>query len=230
MTRYLDTKFMKRIIFFIIPILFSTLLFVFSQHALHARSNGYSGRTQTGCVSCHQGGSAPQVTLVGNRSLAPNETATYQLLITSTATTVQTHAGFDLTIVDMNGEQVGMLQTSDPDAQISDNFSNGAVAGELIHSQPKANVGGVATVEFQWTAPITFGIYTAYFVGNSVDLNGSPSGDAWEAGSAEIQVQPNLAIDLQTQETLPTENKLIVPLIALVIVTALLSSKILKRH
>ncbi len=210
---------MKRFYLLVIPILFAALLFGVTQQTLQARSNGYSGRTQMGCISCHQGGTAPLVALTGARNVTPNSTTTYQLLITSTTPLSQTHAGFDLTILDTNGAQVGTLETSDPDAQISDVFSNGSVEGELIHSQPKQNVNGVATVEFQWTAPITHGVYTVYFVGNSVDRNSGPSGDAWMTGSADIRVGPNLAVSMRDASVSADANMqlVLIPLFSLLI-------------
>ncbi len=201
---------MKRVLLLLTPVLFAALFFALTQQTLHARSNGYTGRTQTGCISCHQGGTTPEVALVGAQHIVPNSTTTYQLLITSTAPSMQTHAGFDLTVLDADGTQIGTLQTNDVDAQISDEFTNGSVAGELTHRQPKQNVDGVATVQFQWTAPITEGVYTVYFVGNSVNMNGGTSGDAWAAGSAEIQVGPALAITLRHSSTIVTASPLIV--------------------
>lgn len=212
---------MKRLLLLTIPFIFAAALFALTQTTLHARSGGYTGRTQLGCISCHTGGTAPQVALSGARSVEPNSTTTYQLLITSTSPLTQTHAGFGLTVLDGNGEQAGTLQTSDPDAQISDNFTDGFVAGELTHSQPKPNVGDVAVVEFQWTAPITQGTYTVYFVGNSVNLNGSSSGDMWAADSAEIEVELRLSVGMRAGQS--STNTTPAPLITLVATLSTLS-------
>ncbi len=65
------------------------------------------------------------------------------------------------------------------------------IGDELTHTSPKEPVSGAVTFEFKFKAPDTPGPITIYAVGNSVNSNGSTSGDAWNFA-------PDFKIDVVT--------------------------------
>jgi hypothetical protein len=60
---------------------------------------------------------------------------------------------------------------------------------ELTHTDPKPADGlGVVRFSFAWTAPANAGSTIIYGAGNSVNLNGNPSGDAPSTAAIAVQV------------------------------------------
>jgi hypothetical protein len=134
----------------------------------------HSGKQGVTCSVCHSGGVAPTVSFSGPSELAVGASGTYTFEVDSMAAK-QRAAGFNVAASD------GTL---------------GAVAGqgeqligaELTHTMPKANVDMVADWSFTWTAPAAPGTYTLFGAGNSVNLNGLPTGDRSSATTFMVMV------------------------------------------
>lgn len=153
---------------------------------LWASSAGKIGRTNLsdtkGCT-CH--GSSPstgvQVLIEGPDTITAGLTASYQVRISggpavAAGTNIATTAG-TLNPVD------GNLQS---------------MSGELTHTAPlNFPVGGDAVFQFELTAPAETGSLTLAANGNSVNLNGSNSGDQWNFASDRTitVVSPNALPD-----------------------------------
>jgi hypothetical protein len=135
------------------------------------------------CNACHGGGQVPVVTLTGPATVTPGSTHTYVLAVQSTNPSAQAHAGLDVSAT------AGTLATAGADTQVMD--------GEITHTQPKANNGsGVASFQFQWTAPLVPGSVTLYGAGNSVELNGYPGGDSPGLDSLLVTVESPSAVTI----------------------------------
>jgi hypothetical protein len=67
---------------------------------------------------------------------------------------------------------------------------------ELTHTSPQPFSGGTATFSFSYTAPSTAGTITLFANGNSVNLNGSTSGDQWNfAPNKTVTVKTATAVE-----------------------------------
>jgi len=72
------------------------------------------------------------------------------------------------------------------------------LSGELTHQQPKLPSNNKVTFTFSLTAPLTEGEVTLFANGNSVNLDGSNSGDQWNfAPEKVIKVQNPTNIDFE---------------------------------
>ncbi|MCX7936959.1 MAG: immunoglobulin domain-containing protein [Chlorobi bacterium] len=134
-----------------------------------AYSGGASGYTTTGCT-CHGGSStATSLSLSGTTIVNPGSSSTFTLTLQHSALP---SAGFNLAIVNTNGQNAGSLGTiSGQQTQI--------LNGELTHSSRKNLSNGSVSWQFTWQAPTTPGYYTVRAVGNAVNNNNGTSGDAW---------------------------------------------------
>jgi hypothetical protein len=145
--------------------------------AAHANSSGRTGRSGkqgSTCQACHGGGVAPMVSFSGPAELGLGEPATYHFEVESRVPT-QRAAGFN---VAASAETLATLP------QQGERLSS----GELTHTAPKGNTDGVAGWDFTWTAPNAPGTYTLFGAGNSVNLNGQPSGDRSSTTTFDIVV------------------------------------------
>lgn len=159
MTRFLKNKFFLSNLFISLVVLTSFLFYGYSTGVTNkTRKNGQ------GCT-CH--GNSPttsvSVTISGPNSLAPNAKGTYRVSISGgplvrAGTNIASSSG-ELSIVQGSGLQ--------------------KIGDELTHTSPKAPTGGVVTFDFEFTAPATSGQVILYANGNSVNFNGSSSGDQW---------------------------------------------------
>jgi hypothetical protein len=138
-----------------------------------ANSTGRTGRSTTGCTSCH--GSSADTTTTASFSASATEVApgdTVQVTFTvSTTSSSRTAAG---------------LNVSASSGSFTAGTGTKVSSGELTHSTPGAMSGSTVSFVFDWTAPSTTGTVTLSGVGNAVNENGSTSGDGW-----------NLATDLE---------------------------------
>ena len=176
-----------------------------------AFSDGIPSQSEFGCGGCHGGGQPPVIELEGARTVTPSVTVMMQLVITSTAPLVQTHAGYNISVLDGNFEKAGTLQSVNGKSQVFD--------GELVHTAPLANQDGASTFEFEWTAPATPGTYTLYYAGNSVNLDGGTGGDQSANSSAEITVANPTAVTLNQRAALTPAPRLLLITAALVLST-----------
>jgi hypothetical protein len=143
---------------------------------LLAHSNGisgYSGKQGVICNQCHSGGEPPTVTFFGPTTLNTGATGTFTFSVLSNTAT-QTAYGFNV------AGSGGTLQTVA--GQNEQLFGRGETA-EITHTQPKPNGAQSpgASWQFKWKAPATPGNYVLWGAGNSVNLNGQPTGDSAES-------------------------------------------------
>lgn len=146
---------------------------------IYARSGGIVGATLkngSGCT-CHSSSPSTNVTVVisGPDTLAINQTATYTVKISggplSRGGTNIAASGGDLLPIS------GDLRKE---------------SNELTHTSPKNAAAGEVTFQFTYTAPASPGQQTLFANGNSVNFNGSNSGDQWNFAANKIitVVQP----------------------------------------
>ncbi len=134
---------------------------------LTARSTGITGRTtlgsQPGCT-CHSAtpSSAVKVTISGPQELQMGAVATFQVTVEGGPLSA---AGVNIAASD------GSLQTVDNTLKV--------VNGELTHPQPQLPDSGRVVFAFSYTAPQNTGSVILAATANSVNRNGSNSGDAW---------------------------------------------------
>ncbi len=153
---------------------------------VYASQNGKVGATRLGATqgcTCH--GSSPagdvSVTISGPDTLTAGETAAYSVRISGGPLAA---AGTNIAI------SSGELMTVDSELRKEN--------GELTHSGPKPAAGSSVRFDFNFTAPAVGGSVTMAANGNSVNLNGSSSGDAWNfAENKTIVVRTTTGLDEQ---------------------------------
>lgn len=155
--------------------LFACLLASFAGQPAGAASNGingYSGKNGVICSQCHGGGIVPTVTISGPTEVQPQSTHTYTLTIGGGQ---QVAGGLDV------AAEAGALSVADPGTHLQ--------GGEITHDSPRIiDVNLEVVFSFNWTAPPEAGVYTLYGAGNSVNFNGSPSGDHPAADTLQVSV------------------------------------------
>ncbi len=142
-----------------------------------------------GCI-CHNDTLSPnvQVWITGPETLAAGDEALYQISVAKDSSIA---AGFNvasffgsLGVVESLATQLIYLTPSD--------------SAELTHYLPR-EANGVDTISwwFSYRAPLIPGIVdTLYAASNSVDLNGDPTGDAWNfASNVLIHVTPSVSVN-----------------------------------
>lgn len=135
-----------------------------------AHSDGVTGRSTTGCGSCHGATAASTTTATlsaTSTTLAPGARTNVSLRVRTTSTT-RTHAG--LNVAATGGTLGGGVNT----------VRSGS---ELTHSAPQALTAGTINFRFTWRAPTTPGTYTISAAGNAVNNNGASSGDGWRVAT-----------------------------------------------
>jgi MYXO-CTERM domain-containing protein len=130
-----------------------------------AGAPGNSGSGAATCNDCHSGGVAPTVSITGADALAPGETGTYVIVVSSASPGFDKFAGIDV------AASAGTLA-----AHPSQNTDKLA-AGEVVQDKL---AGPFATLQFQFdlTAPSSPGTVTLFGDGLSCDGNGGADGDA----------------------------------------------------
>lgn len=146
---------------------------------IYAHENGIVERTLkngNGCT-CHSDfpSAGVLVVIAGPDTLAVNQTATYTVTISGGPLV---RGGTN--IAASNGN---LLPVSGDLRQ---------EANELTHVSPKTPVAGQVTFQFTYTAPATVGSQTLFANGNSVNFNGTNSGDQWNFAANKVinVVQP----------------------------------------
>lgn len=159
------------------------LLFVPSTFAFSGGADTYSGLSGSSCTQCHAGGTEPTVTLTGPETLTPGETGSYVLTVLSADVAAQSLAGMAAAVGNAQGIEIGAFLNLESDLKVRTDQT------AITHSGAKAVAAdGTATFSFEYTAPSLVGTYTMYYVGNSVNGNGNPGGDAAMAGTLDIMV------------------------------------------
>ena len=149
----------------------------------------HSGKQGVTCNVCHSGGVAPSVSFSGPTELAVGATGTYHFEVESMAAK-QKAAGFNVAASDGT-----LAVVPDQDEQL--------IGNELTHTMPQANVNMVAGWDFTWTAPSAAGTYTLFGAGNSVNLNGLPTGDRASATTFMVMVDADASTPTPTATPLP---------------------------
>lgn len=148
------------------------MLIVFSSFLFYALSTGVTGRTLkngSGCT-CHASTPSTDVSVViaGPDELDPGETGNYTVTIT----------GGPLAAAGTNiAASEGTLNPGEGLRKASE---------ELTHISPMAASQGMVVFNFTYTAPLTAGQVTLYAAGNSVNNNGSNTGDAWNFAANKV--------------------------------------------
>jgi hypothetical protein len=137
---------------------------------------GFSGKQSDSCDSCHDDGIAPLVELEGPTRFAADTRAQFRFVVQSQGQ-FQTLAGFNV------AASAGVL--------VIDPEQNGRVEiNELTHNFPQPNNDvGQASWTFDWCVPIG-GDVRLFGSGNSVNGNGTRSGDAASEVALDVRVTP----------------------------------------
>jgi hypothetical protein len=163
---------------------FSIFFIIISSIFFYAFSSGITERTKKGTsdgCNCH--GSSPNssviVSIEGPSSLIIGQKATYSLTISGgplvrAGTNIAASSG-TLGVISGSGLQ--------------------SAGGELTHTSPKAPVSGTVTFQFEYTAPSTSGNVTLFANGNSVNFNGSSSGDQWNFAADKAVVVSTTSVN-----------------------------------
>lgn len=140
---------------------------VFSSFLFYGYSSGITTKTRKNGNGCNCHGSSPttsvNVTISGPNTLSIGQKATYRVTIT----------GGPLVRAGTN------IAASNGTLSIFQGSGLQKIGDELTHTSPKSPSGGTVSFDFEFTAPNTTGEITLYANGNSVNGNGSTSGDQW---------------------------------------------------
>lgn len=158
-------------------LLLASLLFAASTAAFSSGVSSQSFNQTTGCNSCHNNPGAlpaPTVTLTpSSASATPGQALTLTFVIDNPT---QAAAGLNLRA------SAGTLTQIDPATQMT--------GAELTHQlNGKAPTNGTVTFTASWTAPGTPGNVTFTAWGNSVNLNGTTSGDRAASATTAVTVE-----------------------------------------
>lgn len=137
---------------------------------------GYSGKQSDSCSQCHDDGTVPLVTFAGPSRIAADTVAQFRFIVRSQRPQ-QAFAGFNVAASD------GVLRiAAEEHARVEFN--------ELTHDVPKANdENAEAAWAFDWCVPVG-GDFRLFGSGNSVNGNGTRSGDASDETVLEVRVTP----------------------------------------
>lgn len=158
MKKFLNNKYLLANLFIWFVVITSLFFFAYS--------SGITGKTKKngqGCT-CHGSPSnAVSVVISGPQILSPGAKGTYRVTISGgplmrAGTNIAASSG-TLSVIQGSGLQ--------------------KIGDELTHTSPKAPQSGTVTFEFEFTAPNNPGTVTIYTNGNSVNFDGSSSGDQW---------------------------------------------------
>lgn len=155
----------------------TTTLLAADAHASLQGIIGFSGKQSDTCNICHDDGTKPVVEFEGPASFAADTIAQFRFVVRSQNIERQRFAGFNVAASD------GLL-----DIAAEENAR--AEVNELTHNAPQTNdETGEASWTFEWCVP-TGGDYTLFGSGNSVNGNGTRSGDASSEVELEVRVTP----------------------------------------
>lgn len=134
---------------------------------------GYSGLTANKtCTSCHSGtATAPTVTITGPATVVAGSLNSYTVTIRGGPGVA---GSLDIAATS------GTLKATDSGTKLSRN--------EIVHSAPRAMVGGAASFTFSWQAPANAGPATLFVSGVSTNGNNSDVGDGTGKTSLVVTV------------------------------------------
>ncbi len=153
---------------------------LFIYEGIIASSSGMTGRTlkpgsSSGCT-CHSASpnSSVLVNIIGPSTMGAGDTATFMLKIKGGPLS---RGGCDI------ASSSGSLILSSSEAFLKRVLESGSY--ELTHTSPKAPSPDTVTFTFKFIAPSTPGSATIYANGNSVNNDGTSSGDSWNYASSK---------------------------------------------
>lgn len=175
-------------------IILSTFLIVAISLILSAYSSGISGRTdKDGNIGCNCHGninSAVNVEIIGPSTVFTNSQNQYTVKITGGPLV---RAGVNIS------SNKGNLANISSDLRLE--------SRELVHTSPKAPSQGSVSFDFNFIAPAQAEDVRIYATGNSVNGNGTSSGDAWNfAPVKNISVLP--ATNISEVDRIPDKFEL----------------------
>jgi uncharacterized protein (TIGR03382 family) len=133
---------------------------------------GNSGKDGTTCNSvCHGGGTAPTVEISGPKTLAPNATGQYTLIIKGGPAVV-------------GGMNVAVSNTA---AVLQAGAGSQKIGSELTHSEAKAFSNGEVRFDFSLVAPAS-GSVKLFAAGNSTNKNSASTGDNSATATLDVTV------------------------------------------
>ena len=150
---------------------------------------GYTGKPTSfapqgeSCSQCHNGGTAPQVSIAGPSTLAAGQSGDYTLIVK----TGETRAGAGVAATD------GVVLTAGTGGGFRDSF------GEMVQDGSKAVSGGQATFSFRVTAPLTGTTLRLWAVG--LAANGSGTG-----GDSAAQITQDVSVTGGAPATPPSTS------------------------
>ena len=195
---------MKKLSAIIVTVVLLTTLFVKdsftdSNQPPAGRTGANIGSTETTCgtSSCHN--NTPN-SGTGNVSITFSDTdlvyvpgQTYDMTV-ATAESGKTKFGFEITVVDANGDSVGTWIIPNGTNNVS-KPSNGAVNHRKYLGHK--NASSTSTWSFQWKAPVTDRGHLTFFAsGNCANGNGSESGD--HIYTTSLSVDPSVGTGVVT--------------------------------
>ena len=146
----------------------------------------YSGKQGgTTCNTCHTGGAAPTVAIMGPASLMPGSSATYTVTVTGGA-----------------GMRAGFNAAASAGVFIA-GAGTRVTGGEVTHSGPGTFMGGSATFSFTYQAPVAGGPVTMFAAGLSANGAGQEMGDM--AGGATLTIAVGGAASADAGVSVPVQ-------------------------
>lgn len=144
---------------------------------------GINNRAQVGCGGggCHMGGMAPAVELLGPSAVAPGEEVEFILRVAGG----QLAAGCNVEASD------GLLIPIDDTLRV--------LGGQLTHNanwQPYDDQRQQVEFVFNWVAPDDIGAVTLFAAANSVNTDGTATGDLWAITQATVEVGAGGDVDM----------------------------------
>ncbi len=152
---------------------------------------GYSGKSGFNCNICHSGGSVPVVAFDGPAAMNPGQTSTFTFTVSATSS-LQGRAGVDIAASDGTLSSINGQGTREQ-------------SGEIVQTAPKVSSSeGVTTFMVRWKAPAKAHNYILYGAGNSVNFNGTTSGDM--AAAVQFFVAVGSVTPLPSVTSTPTRT------------------------
>jgi hypothetical protein len=137
--------------------------------------NGASGKQGSTCAECHLGGTRPDVAFAIADAVHAGETVAVRFTVHAGSPAAKA-AGFNVAV-----EGGTLVALPGHGAHLSN--------GEITHNEPLDNdAAHDAGWDFEWIAPKTPGRYRLWGAGNSVNLNGQPTGDKSNATVLRVDV------------------------------------------
>ncbi len=146
-------------------------------------SGGKSGKTTTGCGSCHGATATPAVTV----SLAFTPAVTNGYIPGAAYAVVATVA--------QTGELLAGIDLAASAGTVAAGTNTKILNTEIVHTGSlNTTTTGTVAFDFTWTAP-TSGAVTFNYAGLAADDNGGASGDFWQIGTQVVPLDATIGVE-----------------------------------